>query len=135
MKLQPVAEKLFKACLTDKLRPTTRDIQIHYKLSEDQADTVKRYTRKIAANLGVIWGWDPLPGYFRVAPDNTPEVVKRMLAYQLGHWKDAGKSTSYMFKGAQVQSYVTKKDSKFVSDLDKEFSLRLKMIEKKVKSL
>jgi hypothetical protein len=116
-------------------QPTTRDIQRRYKLNEDQVNTIKKYTKELAASVGTMWAYDPDMNYFRVAPDNAPEIAKRMLQYQLQHWRDAGQSTAYLFKGAEQQGYVAKRTSKNVTRIDQQFAKQIKIIDEEVKGL
>lgn len=133
-KLQQIAELVLKACLRKRpWRPTTRDIQRRFNLNEVQVAKVKRYTKKLAAERGVMWGFDPYLGYFQVAPHNAQGIADRMTRYQLQHWKDAGRSSAYVFQGAYAQSYISKQTRDEVQELAALFDDRLSLVRKDIK--
>jgi hypothetical protein len=107
-------------------RPTTAEISRAYKLTEKQTEEVKRKVKRIAAENGVIWGYDPDNNHFTTVPDVGGETVaKRVLGYALSHWQSAGNSVMFQFLGGYKQGYVTERLSRRVRDLESEFSGRV----------
>src|SRR5690606_40055953 len=98
--LKVIAEKVLQRSLAKRTwHPNTRDLSIQYDLDETQVATVKQYVKKQAADLGVLWGWDPSIKGFRVAPDQDNKVAREMLAFAFDSWANAGKSIRYQVRG------------------------------------
>jgi len=133
--LKAIAKQVFELCLDDKWRPQTRDIQDRFNLNTAQVKKVKKYTRQLALSLRTGWDWDPDGEYFRIVPNNAPEVAKRMGIYRLEHTQDSMQSADYFFEGMYLQGYYSEQASKAVKNLNKAFGRQVKIIKQNVNTL
>lgn len=94
---------------------TTGQMQAAYDLNEAQASSVKRYAKGEASARGLLWGFDPLAGSFRLCPEDHPEVAQAMLDYAYRAWAVNGSSNVYLVNGAYAQHYLHATDARKAS--------------------
>lgn len=107
------------------IRWNTPKLQETFKLDDQQVQRVKRYTKEIARDNGLMWGYDPEVKFFRIAPANAQPVANRMKTYVIQHWMDAGNAAVVSFEGAERQGYADGHEVQQVKDIRGEFAKRL----------
>lgn len=79
-----------------------------YDLTEQQATTVKRHTKKLAASRFLIWGWQPSIEKFRVAPtENALHIASEMIEYTYYHVALQVGDLYHLLPGAERSGYLT----------------------------
>jgi hypothetical protein len=124
--LKRVAEQVLARTLGT-WKPVTADIERAYGLNEQQSRKVKQYIKALAADKGLLWGFDPEAGYLRAAPDNCPDVAQRILAYGRESWVVSGVMYKHQVRGAAEQGFVSKESFKAVQVLEEKFRSELEV--------
>jgi hypothetical protein len=96
-----------RALRPDAVSMNTPELQKAYGLDDSQVFQVKRYAKAQAAELGLMWAWDPTVGGFRVCPNNAPGVAQAMVGYAYKSWHDQGSGINHLITGASGQGYVS----------------------------
>lgn len=84
-------------------------LQAEYDLDDYQVFKVKKYTKRLAADKGALFAWDPALGKFRVCPSNSRTVAKSMLDYAYKSWRENGSEINTLIRGAHNQGHVSKR--------------------------
>lgn len=105
--LKAIAKEIFARCLAEGWEPTTREMQEQFALSEQQMSKVKQYTKKVAADRGLGWGYDEYFDRFRVVPSNDKKAAKRVTDYALKSTAAQGKGAGHILRGVYGQGYLT----------------------------
>lgn len=126
--LKKYANEIVQEGIRGQYEPTTADIALRYALSEPQTADVKRHAKKIAAELGVLWSWDPKFKRFRACPHNDDESCKRMLGYVYESWANAGHTAVYNVEGAYKQGYLDEQVRDGVKDTTTYFARNIEQL-------
>lgn len=113
--LKSIAADIIDDAIAHNTFLTTTEMQLAYELNEAQASTVKRYAKGEAASRGLLWGFDPTEGSFRLCPADHPEVAQAMLDYAYRAWAVNGSSNIYLVNGAYAQHYLQAADARKAS--------------------
>jgi len=106
--LKGIAKAVFQDALWKHTESTGAQIAQKYDLNDAQLARVKQYIKEMAAEQGVLWGYDDYLGRYRVCPDNDKKAAARMLRWHFGHWQRQGKSLQHLARGAHLQGLITR---------------------------
>lgn len=128
--LYEVAEKVVNRSIFKRWEPTTAQILKAYDLNEQQVTEVKKKAKRIAKDMGVLWGWDPKFQRFRACPENDKGSSTRMLEYSYKHWAAMGRSVSNQVRGSLAMGYLEEKTAERLIATNKEFVRGIKVLSK-----
>lgn len=119
MSKKNAAEVLRMAKLSRPWLPNTPELTEYFGLSQSGGEQLVREVKALAADQGLMWGWDPKLESYRIAPFNAPKIAQRMVDYAYGQWAHQGRNTSNLVRGAKGSAYISAEDYKVANRRNK----------------